>query len=433
MADTLQLTIPEWNKQKFQKYIHSLERKGLKVDVKEIGPTIQTVDGIDYRCTDYEISTEILYAENGWEFIGTIEHKSGGNIIRKIKNVKVSKRYETAPNECEHCHTIRNRIDTYLVRNTETNEFRQVGKTCLRDYTGLNPAICAVAMSLERELAAMEIDEDEVIRGGSGVYGSFIGFDAYLVKRIAYAEIKKNGYRKNTEENARGVVTHSTKSVVRNLYYSRGEVDMASDAEIAEVDEWVKNLDTNNNDYFRNASIAYNENYLEYRDIPLVVSLISCYFRDKQIQSEKAAREKARQAGVQASQEAGYAGEVGDKIEFEVVSDRILWVNDPYTYGARITHTHRITDTQGHIILWTTGNVYEMNEAGWTDNNGCFVAGIKIKATVKSHKEFRGELQTVVTRGKVLNPARERHSTAWQHVEGDNSNDNHGEGPDLRY
>lgn len=392
--------IPKWNISKFEKFMKSLQRKGIQVEYECLGEDLVNVDGTDYICNVYDVSDNTVYAVPGWEFIGTLEHKENGNIIRKAKEVKVPKRYEQAACECEHCHTNRRRNDTYLVRSTETGDFKQVGKTCLKGYTGLNPAICTFAMSLDAELAKLEMNEDEVILGGYNAFGSYRGYDCDRIKKLAYVSIKNRGYKKNTMENSVGKLIPSTKDETIELYYTNNP-KLATDEEIADVDQWVGFLDISHNDYYRNAAIAYAEKYLEPRDLALVISLISCYFRDKAKQAEKAAREEARKLSANASQEAGYLGQVGEKVEFEIASDYQLFINEPYAYGADYTYTHKITDTQGHVILWTTANKLEWNEAGIM-KEGLFQPGVAIRATVKAQKEFRGELQTVVTRGKIF-------------------------------
>lgn len=65
-----------------------------------------------------------------WEFVATIEHVKPTNVIRSFRpEYEVPERYYTADPICEHCNSKRNRKDTYLIRNTETGEFKQVGKS----------------------------------------------------------------------------------------------------------------------------------------------------------------------------------------------------------------------------------------------------------------------------------------------------------------
>ncbi|KLB22913.1 hypothetical protein SM77512_22195, partial [Xanthomonas hortorum pv. gardneri] len=44
------------------------------------------------------------------------------------------------PMHCEHCHTARARKQIYLLRNSSTGTYQQVGSTCLQDFTGIDPA-----------------------------------------------------------------------------------------------------------------------------------------------------------------------------------------------------------------------------------------------------------------------------------------------------
>lgn len=104
---------------------------------------------IKVRCK--EVFVEGTYIINGWQFAGTIEFTELGNIIRLADSCfegKVPVKYLHTPKICEHCGKIRNRKDTYLIYNTDSNEFKQVGSTCLLDYTkGLDADECASIMS----------------------------------------------------------------------------------------------------------------------------------------------------------------------------------------------------------------------------------------------------------------------------------------------
>ena len=72
---------------------------------------------------------------NNWEFIASVEHTKNGNIFTGVQGVEVPERYYTGNPVCEHCNSNRYRKYTYIVRNKETGEFKQVGKSCLKDFT----------------------------------------------------------------------------------------------------------------------------------------------------------------------------------------------------------------------------------------------------------------------------------------------------------
>lgn len=74
------------------------------------------------RCLIVDIEGTAII--NNWRFIGTVEHTSNGNVIKKCCDVEIPKRYYTIDTICEHCNSNRRRKSTYIVQNTVTNEFK---------------------------------------------------------------------------------------------------------------------------------------------------------------------------------------------------------------------------------------------------------------------------------------------------------------------
>lgn len=74
-----------------------------------------------------------------WEILAHLQQEVAGNVITKICAEEVNPEWHKLECVCEHCNTRRNRKSTYLVRNTKSGEVRQVGKTCLKEYTGIYP------------------------------------------------------------------------------------------------------------------------------------------------------------------------------------------------------------------------------------------------------------------------------------------------------
>ena len=111
------------------------------------------------------------------------------------------------------------------------------------------------------------------------------------------------------------------------------------------------------------------------------------FYKEKEKAAKEAARQKERERQAAIANEVGYLGNEGDKVTFTINSVRVLFVNDPYAYGARTTVTYQIIDDEGHVIIWTTDKDLKPD--------------MTITATVKKQKEYRGEKQTVVTRGKI--------------------------------
>ncbi len=97
---------------------------------------------------------------NDWEFIAELEHTENGNIITGVAGVEVPERYYTSKPMCEHCNSKRFRKNTYIVRNKQTGEFKQVGKSCLKDFThGMSAEAVTQYMSLFNTLIEGETPE----------------------------------------------------------------------------------------------------------------------------------------------------------------------------------------------------------------------------------------------------------------------------------
>ena len=113
----------------------------------------------------------------GWEFVATLEHLTDDkgqpmNMLRTSPLFKgeLPERFRTVEaTNCDHCHQLRNRKDTYLVRNTETGEWKQIGSTCIADFLGGNdPRQVAGILAFWLDIQ-MECRDDEGEE--SGEYG----------------------------------------------------------------------------------------------------------------------------------------------------------------------------------------------------------------------------------------------------------------------
>src|SRR5258708_25065837 len=72
----------------------------------------------------------------GWSFIATLSWD--GEILVTRTGPGFDGRIDACSvraGECDHCHTIRQRYDTYLVER-ETGERKQVGSSCIKDFLG---------------------------------------------------------------------------------------------------------------------------------------------------------------------------------------------------------------------------------------------------------------------------------------------------------
>lgn len=371
-----------------EKKIKSIKNKGAKIVfeigkevVKDYSPKVGPKMGI--RCFEVEVEGE--YKINDWTFVGTIQHNSSGNIIRSIGNSYeglIPTKYRTSSPECEHCHRIRDRKDTYLVYNEKTKEFKQVGRNCLMGYTnGISAEFCASLVDVFAYISKLENPQDEqfkdefmsmFMRGASGSKE----LDTKEIKPIIFGYVKKFGY----------ISKETARTLVQIIFSAeKNPTKEATADEIKEMDDWVKSVDTSKSDYMWNAQVAWTKNYSTYRDIALLASFVSTFLKDK--------IEREKRAGANNNE---YVGNIGDKITITDIKDvRVLYVKDGgrYSYYADDTSVYEIIDGKGHTFIWAT-----TADINFDSGRGVY----EISATVKSHKEYKGTKQTVVTRGKVI-------------------------------
>jgi hypothetical protein len=322
---------------------------------------------------------------DGWEFIATIEHTELGNVIRSFQTkIAVPLEYREVKSKCDHCKTNRARKDTYLVMN-ESGEFLQLGKTCLMDYThALDAESVTAYLSLFDELEA----HDGCSEGGTGI-GRYIYRDDYM--RIACEMIRLYGfvsYAKSQEFGWTSTVnrvddvyfpsTSKQQQEFKKELHERG-FDPGSETvktRVAEVLAWAQSLDSTA-DYLWNLKMIANKEFLDFRDVGILVSAFAAYDRYLGIEYEKKNHAKSEYL----------AGKIGDKVEIDIDQVKLL-TSFQSDYGGNIGVYKFIS--HGNSVIWTTSAFVEVDKVK------------KIKGTIKEFKDYKGEKETVLTRCKVI-------------------------------
>lgn len=391
-------SIPVNKLDKLEKIIRKYQRKGADItftvgkDIVEDGmlyfndPSTHTQGHTPIKVNCKEVFVDGQYKVEDWSFLGTIEFTENGNIIRLADSSfegKVPAKYLHTPKVCEHCGKVRNRKDTYLIHNDVTDEYKQVGSSCLLDYTkGLDADACASMMScLDKIIDLSSKDYDEASFFGNGYDSTGCGINAEDIKPYAIALVKKFGYHKM--ENGSGSATD-----LANFYFKEnlfgewdkmfGEIRLATEDEVKAIDEYAQQYIDADNMYMRNASLAWLRKSWEYRDFGLVCSFVNTYLKEM----NKIASNKANGST--------FVGNIGDRITIKVSKARVLYMRDNSykSYYAPASYVWEIIGSDNNIYIWSAAvsDLYE---------------GDVITATVKAHNEYKGSKQTIITRGKV--------------------------------
>lgn len=350
------------------------------------------------------VEAEGTISHGDWSFVATLEHSAEGNVIRQFNTeLTVPERYRDAECICEHCNTRRNRRDTYIIFNHESGEFKQVGKSCLMEYT----------RGLSAEDVARYISWFDFLIKGDGAGGTrgTTYYNTLEVVQYAIECVRHWGYHKSLswdDEEYYSRDYRSTKErVIDYMRVNRGwmcrhdykaiekhreemlEVGFNHDTEqnkeqAAEMIAWASKFDTETFGYMHNLKVISRKEYIEHRDLGILISIVASYYRHLNNIEETKKKEAEHQKVADAS---NYVGQEKERITRNLQSCEHIYTSESI-YGS--SYLYKMVDTEGNVLTWWSSS--------WIDLDGYKVTSVT--GTVKAHEEYRGIKQTVLTRCK---------------------------------
>jgi hypothetical protein len=330
----------------------------------------------------------------GYSLIASVEHLPHGNLVNVVPTAEVEM-YELAPFRtakpyCEHCAVPRRRKHSFIVREEETGELKQVGRNCLADFFGHDPKMAVMwAKSLLSFEDALE-EESEPSYGGSYGYPEtdlkqFLEFTAaamtenegvYVSKRAA-----ENDYSGRLTPTAWRVDTALFgKKREDRLYPSPEDKELARKAMEWSLDELRSKDPMRMSDYEHNLLVILEGGYVGNRMGGYAASIIPYYQRAMGNLVRRKLQAKQRE-------QSKWLGEIKERLrDIPVTLERLNSFESQY--GTVWIYKFRSDD--GDAITWfaSSGQGIAIGDRGL------------LTATVKKHEEYKGEKQTVVTRGK---------------------------------
>lgn len=328
-----------------------------------------------------------------YEFLAKVEHTADGNILDIVPGRTVDPRFRSTKSSCEHCRTDRRRNETFVLRNTETGEEVQVGRTCLKDFLGY----CDPSQVAQRFAFFKAIRDGEEEWGGSGRWHMEAPTNEALA--LTAAAIRLWGWcskgqalvdgLKATSEYVSDVLwppidLHKDYNADRRADRDRliAEVGKA-DWDLAEqVIEWAAEGGAGNSDYGHNLTILCKARITQSRRLGFVCSAIQAYGRAMEREVE---RTKAREHAGK-SRWVGVEGERLKAIKARQVHARVVGGN---SFGECVLI--KFEDEAGNVFTWFTGS-----GSGLHNGDTCLLTG-----TVKRHTEYQGARETQLSRCKV--------------------------------
>ena len=391
---------------------YTLEEIG-KVDLKDDENNLQ-------HCIIIKLEFQIQF--NGWKFMASIDHLPNGNIIRNISGTDLPEKFRTIKGYCEHCNTDRNRKSTYVVYN-EKEGFKQVGKSCLFLYTGIDLNRIASAMDIWNFIHTYsECDGDEYEDYDYGCKSSTC--DAMEVLALAWKLVKIFGYVK---KNSEGISTYNR--YYEALNYLDGSMKKYQEKRYREYSKFLKENNVEfftkedyemadtirkfimeqkiTSDYINNLNVIfsnfkegdrasltgekayhYKECYMDRKYTAIVISVVQMYNHTMGTLSKRKAKQNKEKL------ESSYVGKVGERITFSIKDVSVItsWENN-FGYHPVTNFIYKIVDKEGNIFTWKTATCIHIDKV---------LAGTPVlTGTVKEHKEYRGIKQTELQRCKI--------------------------------
>lgn len=342
---------------------------------------------------------------SGWRFIGTLQHLDDENIVRSLPGEKIPAVYRSR-RECDHCHTSRRRIDTYVLQHDD-GRYVQVGSTCLRDFLGSNE-VAAVAARAELLALAVSVASDDAEGGGTG--GGTGGAERLLSDFLAIAAwvVRTSGWVSKTAARERNCSASATAAIAWKLLvdakeYSEAQCEPSDEDEALAEDAavWAESItDDVADNYLHNLRAVARTGLVSDRTAGIAASTIVAYQRHIGQVRLEATRAAARLV-------ATYVGNVGDKVAFGLVKkgkrNGVSVSNDEpvvleFTTGYETSYGYttilKFRTGDGNILLWkaTSDPGISREDVG---------KRFTVAGTIKEHSEYKGEKQTILTRCKV--------------------------------
>ncbi|MBP8275569.1 MAG: hypothetical protein KAX55_01575 [Propionivibrio sp.] len=332
---------------------------------------------------------EIEYPEiklGNWRVIGKLEAIEGGNLTFDVSgeaaDVAALAARAEHPIECDHCKTNRYRKDGYLLRDNETGEYKQVGSSCLEDFTGIDPAaaLFLARMSDVVRLAGEEFDDfGRSGRANAVSTRNYLADVSYIAENsgfVSAAKARDMGVPA-TYDDALGLPRMlKSNDALREKYIGQIERHLAkADA----VREWVATK-TEESSFDRNVKLLLQGDAIaiDRKHLAFAAAAVPMYNR-------------TLMAAAEARKPSEHIGTPGQKMTATLTIDRVIPIETYYGVSDLVL----MHDQEGNKLKWKTSACpYEIRGEG---------IGRSMEASfkVKEHDEYNGSAQTAITHLKV--------------------------------
>jgi hypothetical protein len=321
-----------------------------------------------------------------WEFIATLNVRKNGNVIRRYNyDVKIPERFKTSRDVCEHCNTVRNRKNLYVVRNIETGEFKQVGGNCLMSYTGISLDFAAAIMDGIDHMYDYDNMYDESYGSGTRYYDvkNVISYAATIISKMGYSSSEsvfptKRAVMHILAENNFDSALHELNAelldaMYNSVWFEQEDFTKDNSEEVDAIINYYMSLD-GDNEFVHNMKTIISDGYATYKDLGFLCYAPQGYAKHIEREIERAKRDVWKRI---------HWGEIGKRYKNVPVKEVRKTASFETIYG--IMNVWQIITDEDVVLTWKSSN-YPEDEAA------------SVSFTIKEHVEYNGVPQTIVTR-----------------------------------
>ena len=193
----------------------------------------------------------------------------------------------------------------------------------------------------------------------------------------ACSVIREHGFTsKKSEYEGDGVSTASLLEAKQSGLALK--IEDCDKAKAAQVIEWIDSIDpsTVESEYLEKLFYLVDARSCDRKNLGIVVSSVSAF--DRHVLNLEREANKGKSV---------FVGAIKKRENFKLTCVTSIALPD-YGFGPSFVNVFR--DGEGNCLTWKTSFAFDKEEV------------VTLKGTVKEHKEFRGEKQTVLTRCKVI-------------------------------
>lgn len=337
--------------------------------------------------------------ESGWHPLAVLEPMQHGVkdspiIISKMPDVEEGDLLKHVPHSwngyCDHCETSRRRKTTVLVRSEMDGEVRQVGRSCLFDYTGIDPELL---VRFYNYYATVQCSSDEEYSGWSSGWTPGREYPLYdfLVVLGRWLGVKNQYPRGAGKTLFNSYISDDNTKLISNSLDHTGKPMWSHDLADESVGEIFAEEALNmlamvepRNSFDYNLKTVFDTGIVVKKTAGYAGAIWTKWFNltEKGILDKVFGRNQPEPSDEPHPSE--HLGEVGERIEFEATVLRTKQMAGGM-WGPTTLVTMVDTD-ENQIITWTTGRVPRTGSR------------ITSRGTVKKHGEYQGVKQTQVGR-----------------------------------